>query len=219
MGRNNTPGHFIAIEGPDGVGKTTALQGLAEQLRAETGREVLCIREPGGTELSERVRDVLVRHGGGDGVVDLLLFSAARRQLLLEKVRPALERGAIVLSDRFILSTYAYQGGGMGVPDETISIISEIATDGTVPDLTLLLHLDEEERKRRMADRGNPTVHYEREEFLARVRKRYQELATMLPGVRVVSASGTPAEVVQRLMDNVRDVIRAPRVARGRALC
>lgn len=207
MQEDRGAGHFIVVEGPDGVGKTTAVHGLATRLERELSREVVCVREPGGTELGERVRQLLVEFGGGDGLVDLFLFSAARRQLLSDVVRPALERGAIVLSDRFLMSTFAYQGAGLGVPDSAVAVVSELAVAGCEPNMVLLLRLDERERERRLGRRGGGRAQYEEPGFLARVRRRYDQLAEQWEGVRVVSASGTPEEVVERLMAVVTPIV------------
>jgi len=203
-------GAFIVLEGPDGVGKTTAVRGLAERIQAEYGCEVVCLREPGGTRLGEIVRTYLKEEGGADGLVDLLLFSAARRKLLLDQVTPALEAGKVVLSDRFVLSTYAYQGGGLGVEDATIDAVSSLVLSGLKPDVTLLLHLDQDEWDRRIEQRAEGRDRYEQKAFLATVRDRYMELASRMDDVRLVSAAGTPAQVVERLLAAVAPLLPEP---------
>jgi dTMP kinase len=137
-------GRFITLEGPEGAGKTV----LAKQLVAELerrGREVVSTREPGGTRLGERLRSILLSQRADEGAApidpraDALLFNAARAQLVAEVIRPALERGAIVVCARFTDSTLAYQGYGAGLPVEQLRAVAAVATGGLVPDLTVLL--------------------------------------------------------------------------------
>ena len=143
-------GWFITIEGPDGSGKTTQATALATHL-ASRGLDVHVTREPGGTWLGERLRDVLLARttsaAATDPLTDALLFNAARRQLVTEVIRPALAAGTTVVCARFADSTLAYQGYGAGVPLERLRVLEEVATDGLTPDLTILLDL---------AGRGRP---------------------------------------------------------------
>ncbi|HUR15677.1 MAG TPA: dTMP kinase, partial [Candidatus Limnocylindrales bacterium] len=133
---------FITLEGPDGAGKSTQLELLAQRIRS-LGREVVTTREPGGTELGERIRHlVLGTSGDHDGLVDALLFNAARRQLVREVIQPGLARGAVVLCDRFADSTLAYQGFGSGAPLEDLILIAEAATSGLTPTRTVLFDVD-----------------------------------------------------------------------------
>jgi dTMP kinase len=141
-------GWFITIEGPEGAGKTTQAVRLEAHLRDE-GLTVLRTREPGGTSLGERLRDLLLAGGPPDAatidpLTDALLFSAARRQLVEEVIRPALEAGTTVVCTRFADSTLAYQGFGAGVALATLRSLERIATDGLRPDLTILLDLPAE---------------------------------------------------------------------------
>ena len=141
-------GWFITIEGPEGAGKTTQAARLEEHPRA-AGNAVLRTREPGGTSLGERLRDLLLARGTPAGatidpLTDALLFSAARRQLVEEVIRPALEAGTTVVCTRFADSTLAYQGFGAGVSLATLRTLEGIATDGLRPDLTILLDLPAE---------------------------------------------------------------------------
>ncbi len=135
-------GWFITLEGPEGAGKTTQAVALAAHLAAR-GLDVHLTREPGGTWLGERVREVLLARtetaAPTDPITDALLFSAARRQLVTEVVRPALEAGRSILCARFADSTLAYQGYGAGVPLDTLRALEAAATDGLRPDLTILL--------------------------------------------------------------------------------
>lgn len=151
MTRPSSPaerGWFITIEGPEGAGKTTQAARLESHLRGE-GVAVLRTREPGGTSLGERLRDLLLVGGPPAGATidplsDALLFSAARRQLVAEVIRPAIEAGTTVVCTRFADSTLAYQGYGAGVPLATLRTLEEIATGGLRPDLTILLDLPAE---------------------------------------------------------------------------
>ena len=131
---------FISFEGPDGAGKTTQAGILAERLRSD-GHDVVPIHEPGGTELGTDVRALLVRRGWApiDPRAEALLFSACRAELVAEVIRPSLERGAIVVADRFADSTLAYQGSGRRLPNDQLKLLIEMATGGLEPDLTMLL--------------------------------------------------------------------------------
>ncbi len=138
-------GPFITIDGPDGGGKTTQAERLRDHLTAR-GITVLLTREPGGTWLGEQVREVLLARTGTaaaptDPLTDALLFNAARRQIVGELIRPAIEAGTTVICARFSDSTLAYQGSGAGVPLDRLRLLADIATDGLVPDLTLLLDI------------------------------------------------------------------------------
>lgn len=139
-------GWFITVEGPDGAGKTTQAASLADHLRLR-GIDVVLTREPGGTPLGEHVRDLLLTSGAvtaTDPLTDALLFSAARRQLVVDVLRPALEAGRTVVCARYADSTLAYQGYGAGVPLDRLHAVEALATDGLAPDLTVLLDLSVE---------------------------------------------------------------------------
>jgi dTMP kinase len=146
-----TRGIFITLEGPDGSGKSSLLPALADVVR-ETGLEVVATREPGGTRLGERVRDILLATGtqlGHTGRADALLFAAARAQHVAEVIAPALARGVVVVCDRFSDSSMAYQGVGSQLPLDEVAALQRFATAGLVPDLTILLDLPVEEGLRR----------------------------------------------------------------------
>lgn len=178
-------GRLITIEGPEGSGKTTQAELLAARLRA-AGREVLVTREPGGTRLGEQLRALLLaRHEGiepTDPLTDALLFEAARRQLLRHVVRPALERGDTVVCARYADSTFAYQGFGAGVPLDTLRVLDRAATDGLIPDLTVLLDLPVEVGLGRKAP--DDVTRFEAEHDIAfhrRVRDGFLALAAESP--------------------------------------
>lgn len=142
-------GWFITLEGPEGAGKTVIARRLVAELERR-GRVVVSTREPGGTRLGERLRTILLEHvsdaatAGVDPRADALLFNAARAQLVAEVIRPALDRGEVVLCARFADSTLAYQGYGAGLPIPELRAIAAVATGGLAPDLTILLDVSPE---------------------------------------------------------------------------
>jgi dTMP kinase len=197
--RPGTPvrGWFITIEGPEGAGKTTQAAALAKHL-VDVGLDVHVTREPGGTWLGERLRDVLLARtdsvGRTDPLTDALLFSAARRQLVTEVILPALEARRTILCARFADSTLAYQGFGAGVPLDRLRALEDAATDGLKPDLTILLDLPVEAGLARKAP-GDLT-RFEAEFDLAfhrRVREGFLALAATEPGRFAVVDAGRPA--------------------------
>ena len=204
---------FITLEGPDGAGKSTQQQLLVERLRS-FGREVIATREPGGTELGERVRTILLEATDvHDPLVDALLFNAARRRLVHDVIDPAIARGDVVVCDRFTDSTLAYQGYGGGAPLDMLRRLAGIATDGLEPDRTVLLDLPTHEGLRRR--QGGPQDELTRFEtdaahgatFHDRVRAGYLELALAEPDRwRVVDASLGPDEVAVSVWEQVRDL-------------
>ena len=135
-------GKLIVLEGPEGAGKTTQVPLVAEWLRA-SGREVVTLREPGGTPVGDEVRRILL--DSADGAVgdaaEALLYMASRAQLVEREVRPALQRGAVVILDRFFLATYAYQVAGRGLGEADVQAANHLAVGGLIPDLTLILQL------------------------------------------------------------------------------
>jgi len=147
-------GLLLVLEGPEGVGKTTQLRRLAEWL-ATQARPVLAVREPGGTVVGDEIRRILL-DPESDIVprAEALLFMASRAQLIEREIRPALERGGIVLVDRFFLATYAYQGVGRGIPEHDLQVANMTATQGLKPDLTLLMTLPVAEGLARANQRG-----------------------------------------------------------------
>jgi dTMP kinase len=191
-------GVFISIEGGEGAGKSTQLARLARALR-QSGREVVATREPGGTEEAEALRALLV--GGAPGrwepIAETLLHYAARAQHVARLVRPALERGAAVLSDRFADSTMAYQGFGQGVPRDAIRAIHAASLGRFAPDLTLILDLPVETGLGRAAGR-QATNRYERFDvaFHARVRAGFLAIAREEPERCVVIDARRPPDAV-----------------------
>jgi dTMP kinase len=204
-------GLFVTLEGPDGSGKTSQAARLGAALEAE-GRDVVLLREPGGTALGERLRELLLHREDMpiDPLADALLFNAARAQLVAEVIRPALAAGRTVLCARFADSTLAYQGYGAGVDLDGLKALAAIATAGIRPDLTILLDVPAEtglNRKRR--GRGALTRFESRADlaFHRRVRDGFLRLARAEPERwRVVDATRPRSVVAAAILDAVRGI-------------
>jgi dTMP kinase len=196
-------GKFITLEGIDGAGKSTHLEWLAERLRHQGGSEVVVTREPGGTPLGEKLRAVLLHEAMDIGTETLLMF-AARQQLLAQVIRPALARGAWVLSDRFTDATFAYQGGGRGVPTARLQVLEAWVQKGLQPDLTLFFDVPVEVGQDRLRA-GHATLDRFEGEALAfheRVRAAYLERAARDPGrIRVIDATRTLSDIRKTLQN------------------
>ena len=196
-------GKFITFEGGEGCGKSTQVKRLKEALERE-GVKVLLTREPGGTWLSEEIRR-LIKDQATDAPCDrseLLLFLAARAQLVRNVIRPALEAGTWVVSDRFSDSTLAYQGYGRGLPLDILKDMNDFACEGLKPDLTLLLEVSPETARARLRRREAATntaadrIELAGDEFHARLRKGFEELAKAEPWrILPIDANGTVDEV------------------------
>lgn len=190
---------FITFEGIDYSGKTTQANLLVERLR-QTGRDVLFLREPGGTPVSEKIRSILLdkQHLDLNPRAELLLFSAARSQLVREVIVPALERGAVVVCDRFYDSTTAYQGYGRGIDLGEISVINRFATFRTTPGISFLVDVDLEVVARRREASGLSADRMESEgrEFFERVRKGYLAIAAAEPTRVTVVDGGASVEAI-----------------------
>jgi len=195
-------GFFISLEGIEGTGKTTQAALLTERL-SKIGFDVFLTQEPGGTVIGSRIREILLLpdHSEMAFVTELLLYNAARAQLLSEKIRPALKDGKIVITDRFSDSTVAYQGYGRGIDLALISSLDAIATSGIKPDITLLFDLDIETGLRRNR-KINKVDRLELEDiaFHQRVLKGFNEIAKKDPiRVKIIDAS-LPLEKVQEVI-------------------
>jgi dTMP kinase len=190
------PGKFITLEGIDGAGKSSHLAWIAERLR-QAGRDVVVTREPGGTPLGEKLREILLRDSMDAGSETLLLF-AARQAHLAQVVRPALARGAWVVSDRFTDATFAYQGGGRGFPVDKLRILEAWVQEGLQPDLTLYFDVPVSTGQARLKKAQGTPDRFEREDaaFHERVRAVYLERAGQFPQrFRVIDASKSIGEV------------------------
>lgn len=192
------PGRFITIEGIEGVGKSTNVDFVAQYFR-DAGAEVVVTREPGGTEMAERIRSLILEtpRAGLSDLGELLLMFAARAEHLETLIRPALRRGAIVVCDRFTDATFAYQGGGRGMSAATIATLRDVVQGELRPDLTLLLDASPEVSAERIAGRDwQDRFEQEQAEFFARVRAAYLELAAAEPArIHLIDAGQPLAEV------------------------
>lgn len=207
-------GKFITFEGVEGVGKSTQVARFAAFLESR-GNAVLLTREPGGTELGEDVRRMLKFADYGErmsGEAEALLFSAARAQLVREKLVPALEAGTCVVADRFTDSSVAYQGAGRGLGAEKIAALNAFATGGLAPDFTVLLDLDPEIGFARTRSRASESENGKIDrmetfprDFYARVRAAYLELAAREPQRFFVADASAPAD---ELSEKIRDEYR-----------
>ena len=203
-------GRLITIEGLDGAGKTTLADRLAPAL-VERGVAVELLREPGGVELSERIR-TLVKDPGlrVDPRAEALLYAAARAQLCAERVAPVLRAGRWVLLDRFVDSSLAYQGAGRGLGVEAVRAINDFATDRLRPDRTLLLRVDAGTRDARQAVRGEAPDRLEREDggFDAALAAAADELAAAdRARIRVLDAAAAPADVLEQALRALADLL------------
>ncbi len=191
-------GLFITLEGPEGAGKSTNRDYLAMCLRA-AGIEVLLTREPGGTPLAERIRELLLAPSDEAMAADteLLLVFAARAQHLAQVIRPALARGCVVLCDRFTDATYAYQGGGRGLSQQRIAELERFVQGDLRPDLTLLFDLPVEQGLARAAARGRlDRFEQEQRSFFEAVRQTYLQRAALAPQrYRLLDASQSLQQV------------------------
>ena len=189
---------LITIEGVDGAGKTTLVSGLAAALEAQ-GRPVLVLREPGGVEVSERIRALLKDPAlDVDPRAEALLYAAARAQLVAESLRPLLAAGRTVLLDRFVDSSLAYQGAGRGLGVAAVAAINEFATGALKPDRTLLLRIDPSQGRARTERRGEAADRLELEDasFFSAVAEAYDALAAAEPERFVVLDAAAPPEAV-----------------------
>ncbi len=187
---------LITFEGIDGSGKTTQSRKLYEFLRAK-GINVSLYREPGGTPLGEELRDILIKRELNERT-ELLLFESARAQLVLEKLKPDMERGAVVILDRFTDSTLAYQGYGRGLDLELVRRLNEFASFGIKPDITFLLDVEPELAVNRIREK----TRFDKLEFLKRVRDGFLEIARGEPErVVVLDTRRGEEEVFQSIVD------------------
>ena len=193
---------FVTFEGLDGSGTTTQSELLRKHLE-EAGRDVVLTREPGGTELGERVRELVL---GGLEIspwAEAALFAAARAELVAEVIQPALERGADVVCDRYLDSSLAYQGIARGLGVDRVLALNVNAIRGILPDVTFLLLVDPEEAQRRSGPPGD-RIEREGDEFLREVDKAYRELGSAFAGrITTIDASRPADEVAKEVRDRL----------------
>lgn len=204
------PGTLITIEGLDGAGKTTLAQALAQELTG-CGHPVELLREPGGVRLSERIRELVKDPALAVGArAEALLYAAARAQLVDERLLPLLEGGALVLLDRFVDSSLAYQGAGRELEVERIRSINRFATGGLRPDRTLLLCISPEAGRARLRTRAlePDRLELEGEEFFARIAAAYRDLARAEPRrISVLDAERPPEQVLRGALAAIEDLL------------
>lgn len=203
-------GRFITLEGIDGVGKSTQMAGIGRLLE-QAGIEHIATREPGGTPLAEEIRGLLlaVRDEPVAGLAELLMVFAARSQHLEERIRPALEAGVWVVSERFTDATYAYQGGARGLDEEVIGQLERLVQGGLQPHLTLFLDAPPDAAARRMGDRAGDRFEREGAEFFRRVRAGYLARAARHDRIQVVDAGRPVAAVSAAVAEALRPLISA----------
>jgi dTMP kinase len=203
-------GRFISLEGGEGVGKSTQVRALASALE-DRGIECLVTREPGGSGGAEAIRELLLQ--GDDSrwgaEAEALLFAAARADHVQKTIRPALEGGRWVLSDRFVDSSLAYQGGAGGLGIETVRAINAFGIGETFPDRTLILLLEEGRDRALERDRHEPDrIGGRSRDYHHKVETAFRLIAAEEPQrVRLINASGTPGEVTSRLLDALKDLL------------
>lgn len=207
-------GYFITIEGCEGVGKSTAMKFIEDYLKSH-GISLLVTREPGGTEIAEDIRKILLPLAGHYHeemcpITELLLYFAGRAQHLARSIVPALERGQWVLCDRFTDSSYAYQGIGRGISVATVAQLEKMVHGDLQPDFTLLLDLDPKIGLERIhkSGRGLDRIEVENLDFFKRVRESYLKRAkNARKRFRIIDASKTPAEVEMQLKEILGDIL------------
>ena len=203
-------GLFIVLEGPDRSGKSTQAALLKEWLK-KTGRDVLLTREPGGTAVSEKVREILLDPAGNVApMTELFLFETARMQHTLEIIKPALAAGKAVISDRFTMSTSAYQGYGRGLPLDKVETLNYIATEGLTPDVTFVFDLPEQEFAGRAREtelsEGPDRIERESADFRKKVAEAYRELSRG-QGIIKINAAGTVEEIQLAIRKELKRVL------------
>lgn len=205
-------GLFIVFEGPEGAGKTTILEKVYHELKA---RGVKCIstREPGGIVISEKIRSIILdkENTTMDGRTEALLYAAARRQHLVEKVIPALEEGTLVLCDRFVLSSLAYQGFARGIGIDEVMSINEFAIDGYMPDMTIYFDINPEEGMKRImanSDREVNRLDLESINFHNKVQEGYKKLISSYEyNIRVIDGAKSIDEVCKSAIDIIDSIL------------
>lgn len=197
----SAPGRFVTLEGVDGAGKSTHLQFIADAVAAASGRHAIVTREPGGTDLAEHLRRVILEEAL-DPMAETLLIFAARAHHVRKVIVPALNAGSWVVCDRFLDATYAYQGAGKGVPLELIERLSAAAHPGLAPDRTLVFDCSYEVASKRLAGSGKKLDRFEREDeaFFQRVRDAYLARARAEPArMRIIDAAADMATIRKSL--------------------
>jgi len=192
---------FITFEGLDASGKSTQAELTAARLR-ESGEKVIVLREPGGTNLGELIRSILLDVNSKiEPVAEVFLFSAARSQLVSEVIKPSLAEGTIVICDRYVDSTTTYQGYGRGISPDSIRAINRAAIDGVLPDITFFIDISLDEIERRQISAGKITDRMERagREFFERTRQGYYELSRTEDRLHIIQGERSPEEIFNEI--------------------
>lgn len=200
------PGLLITFEGPEGSGKTTLIRALADHISSR-GDDPLLIREPGGTPIGERIRNILLDTASNDmcAETELMLMVASRAQLIREKIRPALEAGLIILCDRFADASVAYQGFGRGLGEKPVNYLNDIALSGVEADLSFFCLLPPEEGRARQKRHQTDRLDRETVDFHQRVYEGYQAMANSGKSrIHVINASNTPEEMFENALSRLR---------------
>lgn len=199
-------GYWISFEGGEGSGKTTLIQLLEEEL-IKRGKDVLVTREPGGVPIAEQIRDVILRLDNTemDPITEALLFAASRRQHLVEKVLPALEQGKVVLMDRYVDSSIAYQGYARGLGMDEIRALNDFAIQGALPDITFWIDLDPEIGLSRIANSGRKVNRLDKEakRFHERVREGYRRISQTTDRFITIDGDQAPEEIIKQILERI----------------
>lgn len=203
-------GCFITLEGPDGSGKSTIIKLLGEYFQ-QKGIDFIMTREPGGTPIGEKIREIILDNGNTamGPETEALLYAASRGQHVHEKIIPALKEGKVVLCDRFILSSLAYQGIGRGLGIKEVKMINDFALKGIYPDLILFFHIDPEITLSRKTEKlGGDRLEKEGNEFHKRVYDGYMELLKMYPkNIEIIDATRSIEEVLEHSIDTIEKLL------------
>ncbi|NLT11624.1 MAG: dTMP kinase [Clostridiaceae bacterium] len=208
---NKEKGTFISFEGIDGSGKSTQIKRLYKTLVSHNS-DVILIREPGGTKIGEQIRSVLLEreNAGMTPVTELLLYEAARAQIVSEVIVPALSEGKIVICDRFFDSTLAYQGYARGLSIESVDFLNHLSTGGIEPDVTFLLDIDPLLAAQRMSNRqsSNDRLEDEGQTFMKKVRDGYIDMSRKYDRIFIIDASASVDRVSVQIEQKVWEVLR-----------
>lgn len=204
-------GLFIALEGPDGSGKST-ISNLINSYFQKKGRDFITTREPGGTLIGENIRNIILDNDNTamNSKAEALLYAASRAQHVHEKIKPALEEGKLVICDRFLLSSLAYQGVGRNLGVEDVKMINDFAIDGVYPDLILFFHVDPKTALLRKTDKSNgDRLELEGNKFHERVYNGYTDLIKKYPkNVKVIDATRSIEEVLEESIFEIENILR-----------
>ena len=203
-------GLFITLEGPDGSGKSTLIKGLSKHFKKE-GIKFISTREPGGTPISEKIRSIILddKNTSMGGETEALLYAASRAQHIHETIRPALNDGKLVLCDRFLLSSLAYQGVGRELGIDKVKMINDFGIKEILPDLILFLHIDAEETlQRKTSNQGGDRLEQEGTEFHKKVYNGYMELLELYPeNIKIIDARRSIKEVLAASIEEIDNIL------------